>query len=455
MKESKFMERITPRTFKGTRDLLPVDMIRREELFDYVRRVYRRYGFLPLETPAVEYLDVLLGKYGTEGEKLLYRLDYKGGHVLALRYDLTVPLARVVAQHADLPKPFKRYQMQPVWRADSPQLRQGRYREFYQCDADIVGEEDRIADAEILAVIAELVDGLGMGTFHVRVNHRKILEGMVAAAGLPADAGPAVLRAIDKIDKVGEKGIESELEREGVPTEARRVLLDLLQHPSGGAAEIESLRDRLPDQPAIAEGCADLLRIWSCLDALGSGLEPYQFRLGLARGLDYYTGAVYEAFTDALPHMGSLAGGGRYDGLIAIFSGQDVAAVGATVGMDRILTALDQLGLNPPRSSVTEVMVLQWGEGSEPAALAMTGRLRRAGISTEIGYRSGKLGKQIGGVSKRGIPLVLFQGPEEAERGEWSLKVLSSGEQHTVAERDVETVVRRQIEAIAAEGSAR
>lgn len=245
------MERITPRTFKGTRDLLPADMIQREELFEYLRKVYRRYGFVPLETPTIEYLDILLGKYGSEGEKLLYRLDYKGGHVLALRYDLTVPLARVVAQYPDLPRPFRRYQIQPVWRADSPQLRQGRYREFYQCDADIVGETDRIADAEILALIAELIGGLGLGSFHVRVNHRKILEGLVLAAGLPLESAPAVLRSIDKIDKVGEEGIEAELTKEGIPGAARATLLDLLQHPSGGRAEIEALMARLPDRKSV------------------------------------------------------------------------------------------------------------------------------------------------------------------------------------------------------------
>lgn len=439
------MERITPRTFKGTRDLLPADMIQREELFEYLRKVYRRYGFVPLETPTIEYLDILLGKYGSEGEKLLYRLDYKGGHVLALRYDLTVPLARVVAQYPDLPRPFRRYQIQPVWRADSPQLRQGRYREFYQCDADIVGETDRIADAEILALIAELIGGLGLGSFHVRVNHRKILEGLVLAAGLPLESAPAVLRSIDKIDKVGEEGIEAELTKEGIPGAARATLLDLLQHPSGGRAEIEALMARLPDQPAIEEGCADLLRIWHCLERFGGDMSAFQFRLALARGLDYYTGAVYEAFTDALPHMGSLAGGGRYDGLVSIFSGNDVPAVGATVGIDRILTALEQLGKSTSRGTVTAVMVLQWGEESQDAALAVTGRLRRAGIACEVGSRAGKLGKQIGNVSKRGIPMVLFQGPEEAAREEWNLKILESGEQVTIADPALEAALRARL----------
>lgn len=422
------MSIITPRTFKGTRDFLPAEMLRREELFAYLRRTYQRYGFAPLETPAVEYLEILLGKYGAEGEKLIYPLAYKGGGVLALRYDLTVPLARVAAQYHDLPMPFKRYQMQPVWRADSPQLRQGRYREFYQCDADIVGESDRIADAEILCLTEELIAGLGLGDFRVRVNHRRVLEGMVEAAGLPATAGPAVLRAIDKIDKVGEAGIEAELIGEGIEAAARAVLLDLLQLPHGGRAEIEALGPKLPNA-AAAEGIQDLLRIWSCLEAMAASMARFEFNLSLARGLDYYTGAVYEAFALDLPHMGSLSGGGRYDGLIGVFSPTAVPAVGATVGFDRILTALEQLGQTTARSTPTEVIVLQFGVEGEGAALRMLAELRRAEIPAEISYRTGKLGKQIGAADKRGIPYVLFQGPDEAAQGLWSLKHLASGEQ--------------------------
>jgi len=430
------MDKIIPRTFKGTRDFLPQEMLRREELFAYLRRVYHRYGFAPIETPAMEYLDVLLGKYGADGEKLIYRLDYKGGRVLALRYDLTVPLARVVAQHRDQPRPFRRYQMQPVWRADRPQLRQGRYREFYQCDADIIGETDRIADAEVLALIGELIAGLGMGDFVVRVNHRRILEGMVAASGLPPEAGPAVLRAIDKVDKVGEEGIEAELVREEIAEDARRSLLDMLQHPRGGRKEIESFGTKIAES-GVEEGCQDLLRIWSCLEGFGVPMERYEFRLSLARGLNYYTGAVYEAFVDSLPHMGSLAGGGRYDDLVSIFTEESVPAVGATVGFERILTALDQLGGQPGRSTPTQVLVLQFDGESEPAGLRVTGQLRKSGIPAELSYRKGKLGKQIGQADKRGIPAILFQGPEEAAEGNWNLKVLASGVQEVVPEEEL------------------
>ncbi len=439
-------ERITPRTFRGMRDFLPAEMIAREELFAYLREVFQRYGLAPLETPAVEYLEILLGKYGSEGDKLIYPLAYKGGSVLALRYDLTVPLARVVAQYRDLPRPFKRYQLQPVWRADRPQLIQGRYREFWQCDADIVGDDNRIADAEILALTAEVLDGLGVGSYRIRVNHRKILEGMVQLSGLRPEAVPAVLRAVDKVDKVGEEGIGSELEAEGIDAGPRRQILDLLSRPSGGMDAIRDLMNACPGTPALQEGCSDLLKIWGCLESLGSPMGSFEFRLTLARGLDYYTGAVFESFAESLPHVGSLTGGGRYDGLIGVFSQESVPAVGTTIGIDRIMTALTQSGRSWDRISRTQVLVLQFGAESEAACLAMTGRLRREGLAAEVWYRPDRLKKQLAHADRLGVPVVLFQGPDEASRGEWALKGMAGGEQLSVPEDRVCEAVRRVLE---------
>lgn len=436
------MSLITPRTFKGTRDFLSAEMIQREELFEYLRSVYRRYGFVPLETPAMEFLEILLGKYGAEGEKLLYRLAYRDGDTLALRYDLTVPLARVAAQYRDLPKPYKRYQMQPVWRADRPQLVQGRFREFYQCDADIVGEASRVADAEILCLTAELLDGLGVGACKIRINHRKLLEALVAAAGLPAESGSAVLRSIDKVDKVGEAGIEAALVEEGIPSEARQVILDLLSYPKGGPAEIEALASRLSGVESAREGSRDLLEVFEAFAKLGGDVSRLEFRLTLARGLDYYTGAVFEAFLESLPHMGSLSGGGRYDDLVSVFSKEAMPAVGATIGIDRILAALEQLGRSGSRSTRTEVLVLQFDDAAEAAALGLVGRLRREGFAAEVWYRVEKLGKQVGHADKRGIPAVAFQGPEERGRGSWQVKHLPSGAQREVPEAEVAVALR-------------
>jgi histidyl-tRNA synthetase len=429
--------RIRPRVFKGTRDFLPAEMIRREEVFAYLRGVFRRYGFSPLETPAFEYLQILLGKYGMESEKLIFPLAYRDGRTLALRYDLTVPLARVVAQYPELPRPFKRYQMQPVWRAERHQLHRGRYREFYQCDADIVGEGHRLADAEILALAGEILAGLEVGSFKVRVNHRRILRGVVRAAGLPDAAGPAVLRAIDKIDKVGLPGVEHALEAEAIEDAARGRILAILDRPAGGAEAIRALGDALAGEPEIAAGCADLLCAWGYLESLGAEISCFEFRLDLARGLDYYTGAVFESFLESLPHLGSLTGGGRYDGLVGVFSEEDVPAVGTTIGIDRILAALEQSGRRSGRTSVTQVLVLQFGPESEPAALRLTGRLRRAGIATEAWYRPDRLKKQFAQADKRGIPVVLLQGPEEAARGEWTAKRLATGEQRSIPEGDL------------------
>ncbi|MFN8546848.1 MAG: histidine--tRNA ligase [Candidatus Eisenbacteria bacterium] len=422
-------ERIEPRTFRGARDFLPAEMIRREGIFDLLRDLFQRYGFAPLETPAIEYMEILLGKYGVEGEKLIYPLAYKGGKTAALRYDLTVPLARVVAQYRELPRPFKRYQMQPVWRADTPQIHQGRYREFYQCDADIVGEESRVADAEILALIGEILTALDLGTFKVRVNHREILEGMVRFVGLPSEATRGVIRAIDKFDKVGIPGVEQELAKEAIEPGPRARLLELLELPSGGPEAIEALLTRAGTDASVASGARDLARLWEALGPLTSDLSVYEFRLTLARGLDYYTGPVFESFVDALPHLGSLTGGGRYDDLVSLFSEEGLPAVGTTIGLDRIFSALEQLEKGGGAPSRTEVMVLQFGAEAEAAALAMTGSLRRAGLRAEVWYRADRLGKQIQQADKRGIPIVVFQGPDEAARGEWMIKVLKSGEQ--------------------------
>lgn len=433
--------RIRPRIFKGTRDFLPAEMIRREEVFAYLRGVFRRYGFSPLETPAFEYLEVLLGKYGLESEKLIYPLAYRDGRTLALRYDLTVPLARVVAQHPGLPRPFKRYQMQPVWRAERHQLHRGRYREFYQCDADIVGETHRLADAEILALAGEILSGLEVGPFKVRVNHRRILRGIVRAAGLPDGAGPAVLRAIDKVDKVGLPGVERALGGEGIEAVARGRILGILDRPAGGGDAIRALGDAFAGEPEIAGGCADLLDAWGYLELLGAEMPCFEFRLDLARGLDYYTGAVFESFLEALPHVGSLTGGGRYDGLVGVFSEDEVPAVGTTIGIDRILAALEQSGRLAGRASVTQVLVLQFGPESGPAALRLTGRLRRAGIATEAWYRPDRLKKQFAQADKRGIPVVLLQGPDEASRNEWTAKRLATGEQQSFPEGDLPAAI--------------
>ena len=425
--------RIRPRVFKGTRDFLPAEMIRREEVFAYLRQVFRRYGFSPLETPAFEYLEVLLGKYGRESEKLIYPLAYRDGRTLALRYDLTVPLARVVAQYPDLPRPFKRYQMQPVWRAERHQLHRGRYREFYQCDADIVGESHRLADAEILALAGEILSGLEVGP-----SGSGSTTGGSCAVSCARRVCPGVrgrrccARSTRSTRSVCPAWNRRWRKRRSRPR-ARARILAILERPAGGEEAIRSLGDAFAAEAEIAEGCADLLTIWGLLASLGADMSCFEFRLDLARGLDYYTGAVFESFLEALPHVGSLTGGGRYDGLVGVFSEEEVPAVGTTIGIDRILAALEQSGRKTGRAgSHPGAGRCNSGRSRNRPRCGSPDSLRRAGIATEAWYRPDRLKKQFAQADKRGIPVVLLQGPDEAARGEWTAKRLATGEQRSV-----------------------
>jgi histidyl-tRNA synthetase len=438
---------IKPQAFRGTRDFLPEVMFPRAELVARIREVFERYGFGPMETPAIEYLETLSGKYGDEGEKLIYRLAYKGGDVLALRYDLTIPLARVVAQHPHLPKPFKRYQIQPVWRADRPQIHQGRFREFVQCDADIVGVAAPTADAEILMLTVEILRALEVGPFTVRLSHRRLLNALVRQAGIAQDAFGAACRALDKWDKVGPEGVRREMEGAGFETEQIERLLELV-----GQGEGEGFRDRLERFKEILksddEGIAaleDLTLIHDILQAAGLA-EAVAFWPSLARGLDYYTGAIFESFHDALPHLGSLTGGGRYDDLIGIFLGERIPATGTTIGIDRILSALEQTGKLERRPSRTEVFVTLFEDQSPADAFALASRLRAEGFRVEVAYEAQRLKKQMAYAHKMGIPVVVLAGPEERERGEVTVKEMASGAQERVPVAELSAHLRRLLQ---------
>ncbi|MBU1950730.1 MAG: histidine--tRNA ligase, partial [Candidatus Eisenbacteria bacterium] len=337
------MPPITPKTFRGTRDFLPEVMVARSDLIDRIRGTFELYGFSPLETPAIEYMETLAGKYGDEGEKLLYKLAYKGGDVLALRYDLTIPLARVAAQNPNLPKPFKRYQIQPVWRADRPQIKQGRFREFYQCDVDIVGSDSLAADAEILAMTVETLTRLDIGPFTVRINHRELLAAIIRAAGIPDDALMTASRCLDKWDKIGAGGVRAEMENEGFDAAViQRLLASVDEDPKESSLARMGKLESTVRKFGGSEGLEKMKEIFQLLEALGVDEKRIAFWPSLARGLDYYTGPIFETFHDDLPHMGSLTGGGRYDNLIGIFLGEQIPATGTTIGIDRILAALQQ-----------------------------------------------------------------------------------------------------------------
>jgi histidyl-tRNA synthetase len=427
---------IEPRIFRGTRDFLPEEMIHRDRIIGVMKSTFEKYGFEPLETPALEYWDVLTGKYGEEGEKLIYRLDYKGGYEVALRYDLTVPLSRVIALYPHIPKPFKRYQIQPVWRADKPQLRQGRFREFYQCDVDTVGSSSMLVDAEIIALTHEVLTNLGFESFRIRINNRKLLAGIVEHACGDQSRSADVCRCIDKLERVGIDGVKEDLAQCEIPEASIQKLLRVLEISGDAHTLIKEMEKELKGTVGTA-GLAEMEELLAFLRSLKIPAEKYTFDLHLARGLDYYTGPIYETVLPDQPHIGSLAGGGRYDELIGLFSGVDVPATGTTIGLDRIFTAMQQLNMLAGAKTKTHVLVTAFNEGSIDQTLNIASKLRQGGINTEIYFDRANLKKQFTYAHKKGIPFVLILGPDELERGEISIKDMGSGEQKTVPRNSI------------------
>jgi len=444
MKKQK-IKNITPRIFKGTRDFLPSEMNVREEIIRRMVSVFRRYGFQPMETPSLEFFDILTGKYGEEEEKMVYTLSYKGGRELALRYDLTVPLCRVIAMNRHLPKPFKRYQIQPVWRADRPQLKQGRFREFYQCDVDTVGSDSLLVDVEIITLSYDILKELGFREFIIRINSRKILRGIIDFLGLDVSKETEVCRSIDKLDKIGRKGVEEELKSTGYPDGTIYKLLDILDKfdtPDNifEALEKWSSSDSPHSSPSLKEGISEMRKI---LDGVTHIPDKFwTWDLHLARGLDYYTGPIFETVLPSAPHIGSLTGGGRYDNLIGLFTGEDVPACGTTIGMDRIFSAMEQLHILPTINTTTEVMVCLFDESHINQNLLRVRKLREAGINTEGYFKTDKLKKQFAYADKMGIPVVLVEGPDETAMGVVTLKLLATGEQIVVSEQEIISFIK-------------
>jgi histidyl-tRNA synthetase len=399
---------------QGTRDFLPAQMASRLRLVERLRKIFVTYGFEPLETPAMERIETLLGKYGDEGDRLIFKIlkrgegEATGEADLALRYDLTVPLARVIAMHPDLPMPFKRHQIQPVWRADRPQ--KGRFREFWQCDVDTVGSTSAIADAECLAVLHDCLVALGFDRFQIHVNHRAILRGLAAAVGAPSET--KFLTALDKLDKVGREGVTAELQAIGVPDVGR--LWGMLD-----AGDVD---------PVALE---ELSRITELARGLGVQSDRIAVDHTLARGLDYYTAGVWEVRVTE-PKIGSLGGGGRYDDLIGMFAGRRIPAVGASLGIDRIAVVMEELGMWPQGKTDVQVWVTVFSPELEAASLNVATALRRAGIATEITLEDKKLGKQVKAADQRGVAFAVVVGPDEAAQGVVQLKRLATGEQWTV-----------------------
>ena len=451
---------------RGMRDFLPADVRKREHVIGVIKSVYERYGFEPLETPAVENIETLIGKYGEEGNQLIFKILKRGVHEgtgeadLALRYDLTVPLARVVAEYRDkLPKFFKRYQIQPVWRADRPA--RGRFREFYQCDVDVLGSQSMLVEAEICAAASEVLVKLGFNDFCVRLNHRKVLTGILGIAGVALDKHDAALIALDKLDKIGSDGVKKEFAERGIDEPAGDRLLkffsDLssLEHAAQIAAEdnaqqafskaaLGRIVEFVEDNEQGAKGVDELQSILEFANVMGIA-HRIKIDPSLARGLSYYTGAIMEINVKDL--AGSLGGGGRYDNLVGMFLGQEVPACGFSLGLERILVVMSERNMFPAclDSSPADVMVTIWNKESVAESIKLAQELRGEGLRVYLYPEADKLGKQFKYASSLGIPFVAVIGEDEQAKGLVALKDMQSGEQRAVPRADAAQLVKELI----------
>jgi histidyl-tRNA synthetase len=432
---------IEPRTPKGFRDFLPELMIPREQLLDKARQVYRSYGFAPIDTPAVEYAEILLGKGGEETDRQTYRFQHER-HNLALRFDLTVPLARFVAQHiGKLGTPFKRYHMGPVWRGENTQ--HGRYREFWQCDFDTIGTTGNAADIETALVIHDLMASLGFERFEIRINNRLVLNGLLEELGLAAQA-TAVLRALDKLAKAGPEEVCREMaDKAGVaPAQAERVLA--LARTRGSNSEIlDRLQADFGNNPRSAEGTARLRELVDASGIAGIPAERIRIDLSIARGLDYYTGTIYETYLLDLPGIGSVCSGGRYDDLAGLYTKQKLPGVGASLGLDRLLAAMEELKLLPKVSTPAPVLLVQFEPDRVGDYQKMARSLRSQGIGVEVYPEARKIGKQLEYAEKRGFRAALIAGPDEFAQGTWKVKDLLRREETAIPAAEVEAAIRR------------
>lgn len=432
---------------KGTRDFSPVEMVKRNYIFDTIKEVFQLYGFMPIETPSMENLSTLMGKYGEEGDKLLFKVLNSGDFISkvrdeqlqernsvklttkisekGLRYDLTVPFARYVVQHRnDISFPFKRYQIQPVWRADRPQ--KGRYREFYQCDVDVIGSNSLLNEVELIQIVDEVYRRLQLNVV-VKLNNRKILAGIAEIIG-EAEKIIDITVAIDKLDKIGLENVNKELAEKGVSAQAIETLQPIILLSGTNAEKAAKLKELLADSEVGMKGIEELETVFNYLDSLNVETEV-ELDLTLARGLNYYTGAIFEVKSKDM-EFGSITGGGRYDDLTGIFGLKDVSGVGISFGADRIYDVLEQMNKFPEETAATtKVLFINFGEKEELFCLPILSKLRANGINAEIYPASQKMKKQMTYANNKNIPYVIMVGETEMEEGVVSLKNMETGDQ--------------------------
>ena len=428
------MALIEPRTLKGFRDYLPETMMPRERLMETARKVYRSYGFAPIDTPALEYEEILTGKGGEESDKQLYRFEDHGGRKVALRFDLTVPLARFVAQyHNDLGLPFKRYHIGPVWRGENTQ--RGRYREFIQCDFDTIGVETITADIEAVLVVHDLFRALGFEKFQIRVNNRKVLNGLLASLGL-SEHSAGILRVLDKLPKAGEAKVREELTTALALDGTRADEVIRIASISGSNAAILAELKPLARGETGEKGLAELAELLRCVEAAGVPAERVQLDPSIARGLDYYTGTILETFLGDLPAIGSVCSGGRYDNLAKLYTKERMPGIGASLGLDRLLAAMEELGMLEKRRTPVSLMLAFFDPQHLSDYLRLASRLRAAGIGVEFYPEPKKLGAQLKYADRRGFKRALILGSDEWKNGRCQLKDLASGTSRDLALED-------------------
>lgn len=434
---------IMVRTPIGTRDFLPEDMILRDYVTGIIRKVFEEYGYDPMETPVIEFSEVLKGKYGEE-ERLIYEFKDRGGRDLALRYDLTVPLSRVMAANPHLPKPFKRYQISRVWRYDNPQ--RGRYREFWQCDVDIVGSKSMLADAELVMLAVDVFNALGFKGFQIRINDRKILDAMCNYAGIEDDMRIEALRILDKMDKIGVEGLKDTFKQKNFSDDSVRKVLEFIQLGGELSEKLDSVARILSDSKRGLEGIEEIRELLRVLTELGIEENSLMIDLGLARGLDYYTGPIYEIVaTDT--KIGSLAGGGRYDKLIEGFAGVDVPATGVSFGLERIIDVIKELGMVSVPKTKTVAIVASIDEKTRIEALRIAQKLRSAGISVRtdvIGERN--ITRQLKYADAVGIPYAIIIGQAEMSRGTVKLKSMAKREEKELKIEEIIELLKSQVQ---------
>ncbi|MGQ8868993.1 histidine--tRNA ligase [Myroides sp. TSA_177.3] len=448
---------------KGTRDFSSIEVARRQYIMQTIRHHFEHFGFHPIETPSFENLETLMGKYGEEGDRLVFKILNSGDFLSkvdealladknslkltnqisekALRYDLTVPFARYVVMHQnELDFPFKRYQMQPVWRADRPQ--KGRYREFYQCDADVVGSKSLWQEVELVLLYDRVFSALGLHGVTIKLNNRKILAGIAEVIGA-SDKLIDFTVALDKLDKIGEDGVKKEMMEKGIEAAAIEKVQPLFNFTGSFEEKIEKLGQLLAESEQGTKGVEELAFVGKEIAQIGLSTATLNLDVTLARGLNYYTGAIFEIGAPATVQMGSIGGGGRYDDLTGIFGLKDVSGVGISFGLDRIYLVMEELDLFPATvNASSRVMFLNLGEEEMSYAMKAVAQLRDAGIKTEIYPDKAKMGKQFQFADKKSIPFAVLAGSEEIQHQKYTVKNLASGEQQTVSLEELKTMVQ-------------